>query len=303
MPAWATIALGVVGLTGVCSWLWRSHGRTAALVAAGLGVAALTVLAISYSPIDVEGWRRGHLDRTLLLFALPAAAAIVIALVRSKGRLPWRSSILVTCLWLGPSLLIWGSQLQPFPAALPSGDPAVANLLWFAGWTIAVYLLIPVTYARVCGQRIRSYGLSAVLLKREWIIFGLAVPVLLAAVWFFSAEERFAQTYPFLRDPASWQQLLLWEVAYGATFIALEFFFRGFLVFAGQPVLGIHAIPVMAFSYCLIHLAKPMPEAVSSLIGGLVLGYLALRFRSILVGVAAHLTIAWGMDASVLARR
>ncbi|MGA1089863.1 MAG: CPBP family intramembrane glutamic endopeptidase, partial [Candidatus Nanopelagicales bacterium] len=115
-----------------------------------------------------------------------------------------------------------------------------------------------------------------------------------------SADQRFLDTYPFYKGDG-WS-LVAFEVAYGASFVALEFFFRGFLVFAGQPVLGIHAVPVMAFTYCLLHLGKPLPEAASSLIGGLILGYLALRLRSILAGVVAHLTIAWGMDAFVLSR-
>jgi membrane protease YdiL (CAAX protease family) len=136
--------------------------------------------------------------------------------------------------------------------------------------------------------------------RSEATLILLIAPVALAIVWLASADQRFLDTYPFYGGDG-WS-LILFEAAYGATFVALEFFFRGFLVFAGQPVLGVHAVPVMAFAYCLLHLGKPMPEAVSSLIGGLILGYLALRLRSILAGVVAHLTIAWGMDASVLSR-
>jgi len=73
-------------------------------------------------------------------------------------------------------------------------------------------------------------------------------------------------------------------------------------VLGGEKVLGVHAVPVMAFAYCLLHLGKPMPECAASLIGGLALGYIALRFRSIAVGVAAHLTMAWGMDGAVIWR-
>jgi hypothetical protein len=303
MPTWAALALGVGAVVAVALWAWRTHGRGAAAVVVALGGCTLVILGLAYGPVPIETWRDGHLDRTLAVFALPAVAAVAIALVRHRGNLAWRGWLFIACLWLGPSLLVWGSQLRPF--TVPEGNVGVgfANLAWFAGWSIAIYIAVPVAYARAVGDSIRGYGLSTALLRREWVAFALSVPALLAAVWFFAAEERFAAVYPFLRDPASWGQLLLWEVLYGATFIALEFFFRGFIVFAGRPVLGIHIVPIMAFSYCLIHLAKPLPEAVSSLIGGLVLGYVALRFRSILVGVAAHLTLAWGMDASVLVRR
>jgi membrane protease YdiL (CAAX protease family) len=147
---------------------------------------------------------------------------------------------------------------------------------------------------------VRGYGLSVRFVRSEATLVMLIAPVALAIVWLASADQRFLDTYPFYGGDG-WS-LILFEAAYGATFVALEFFFRGFLVFAGQPVMGVHAVPVMAFAYCLLHLGKPMPEAVSSLIGGLILGYLALRLRSILAGIVAHLTIAWGMDAFVLSR-
>ena len=157
-----------------------------------------------------------------------------------------------------------------------------------------------VAYARFTGQSVRSYGLSVRFVRSEAALIALIAPVALVIVWLASADQRFLDTYPFYSGEG-WS-LVAFEAAYGATFVALEFFFRGFLVFAGQPVLGVHAVPVMAFAYCLLHLGKPMPEAVSSLIGGLILGYLALRLRSILAGVVAHLTIAWGMDSFVLSR-
>jgi membrane protease YdiL (CAAX protease family) len=96
---------------------------------------------------------------------------------------------------------------------------------------------------------------------------------------------------------------LTWWVLYALTFVTLEFFYRGFLVTAGFPLLGWWAIPAMAAPYCLLHLDKPVPEMVTSLFGGLVLGVVALRTRSILAGVLAHVTLAVGTDAAVLARR
>jgi hypothetical protein len=59
----------------------------------------------------------------------------------------------------------------------------------------------------------------------------------------------------------------------------------------------------MAFAYCLLHLGKPMPECAASLVGGLILGFVSLRLKSIAVGVVAHLTLAWGVDAAVTANR
>ena len=53
-------------------------------------------------------------------------------------------------------------------------------------------------------------------------------------------------------------------------------------------------------SYALIHIYKPFPEAVGSIIAGYVLGWLALRTRSIWPGVFVHCSVALAMDTLAL---
>ena len=294
LASWQVIVLAGVGALGISLWVRRAYGPRAAAVTAALSVASLACLWLAYEVFPVEQWRRDSLPVGLAIFALPALAAVGIALARRRhAPLGAAGVAYLVALWVTPAALLYVSQRQPF-------DDSLANLLWWAGSTIAIYVLVPVVYARSTGQSLRGYGLSVGFVRSEAIIVALIAPVALALVWLASSDQRFLDTYPFYKGDG-WS-LVAFEVAYGASFIALEFFFRGFLVFAGQPVLGVHTVPVMAFAYCLLHLGKPLPEAASSLLGGLVLGYLALRLRSILAGVVAHLTIAWGMDAFVLAR-
>ena len=313
LAAWQVIAIAAVAVCCIGAWVFRTQGGRAALVMLAFAAAALTCVWISYEELPVEAWRRGSLAHSLAIFALPAIAAAGVAIVRARrgssdrGRflLPWRSWLLLACLWCGPSLLLYISQLAPFTG---SGVPDVsfANSMWWAASSVVIYVSIPVLYAVAVRQRIRSYGLSLGFVRTEGIFIALIAPVVLVMVWLVSADERFQTVYPFYDFESggdnAFVKLLMFEAAYGATFVALEFFFRGFLVFAGHPVLGIHAIPAMAFAYCLLHLGKPLPECASSLIGGLILGYVALRVRSIAAGVVAHLTIAWGMDAFVISR-
>ena len=296
LQAWQAIAVAAAASLLIALWVRREHGARAAVVMLALAGATLACVWVAYEVLPVEQWRRESLPVGLVIFALPALAGTVLALVRARtdGQ-PLRGTqwLYLALLWITPALLLYVSQRRPF-------EDSLANLMWWAASTMAIYTLVPLAYARIAGQSVRGYGLSTRFVRSEATLIVLIAPVALAVVWLASADQRFLDTYPFY-DGDGWS-LVLFEVAYGATFIALEFFFRGFLVFAGQPVLGAHAVPVMAFTYCLLHLGKPMPEAVSSLIGGLILGYLALRLRSILAGVVAHLTIAWGMDASVLSR-
>lgn len=308
LSTWQVIALAAIGSTGIALWVRRAYDARAAAVTAALSAAALACLWIAYDVLPIEQWRRESLPVGLAVFALPATAAIAVAVLRSRRRtgptgaaVPTRRAepitpaaiVYLAALWATPAVLLYVSQRRPF-------EDGLGNLLWWAASSIAIYALVPVVYARTFGQSIRGYGLSASFVRSEAVLVALIAPIALAIVWLASSDQRFLDTYPFYKGDG-WS-LVAFEVAYGASFVALEFFFRGFLVFAGQPVLGVHAVPVMAFAYCLLHLGKPLPEAASSLLGGLILGYLALRLRSILAGVVAHLTIAWGMDAFVLSR-
>lgn len=296
LTTWQAVALAATLIVLIALWVRREHGARAAIVMLALAAAALTCVWLAYDIIPVEQWRRESLPVGLAIFALPALAGAAIAMGRARAEgthLPGTDALYLATLWATPAVLLYVSQRHPFGSEL-------GNLMWWAMSSIGIYVLVPVAYARTAGQSVRDYGLSARFVRSEATLVVLIAPVALVIVWLASADQRFIDTYPFYGGDG-WS-LLLFEAAYGATFVALEFFFRGFLVFAGQPVLGVHAVPVMAFTYCLLHLGKPMPEAVSSLLGGLILGYLALRLRSILAGVVAHLTIAWGMDAFVLNR-
>ena len=296
LATWQAVLIAGAAVLLVSLWVRREYGWRAAGVMLALAAAALVCVWLAYEVVPIESMRRESLPVGLALFALPALAGSVIAVrrARAEGSRPRGTAILyLALLWATPAVLLYVSQRRPFGSEL-------SNLLWWAASSIAIYVVVPVAYARTAGQSVRAYGLSARFVRSEATLVALIAPVALAIVWIASADQRFLDTYPFYGG-TGWS-LVVFEIAYGATFVALEFFFRGFLVFAGQPVLGVHAVPVMAFAYCLLHLGKPMPEAVSSLLGGLILGYLALRLRSILAGVVAHLTIAWGMDASVLSR-
>src|SRR5262249_40413394 len=106
----------------------------------------------------------------------------------------------------------------------------------------------------------------------------------------------FRATYPFYRGPHQLQ----WELWYGATFVSLEFFFRGFALFTLDRVMGRLAVFVMVVPYTMIHFGKPLPEVLGAVAAGLVLGHLALGTRWVWGGVAVHLGVAWTMDLLAL---
>jgi hypothetical protein len=53
----------------------------------------------------------------------------------------------------------------------------------------------------------------------------------------------------------------------------------------------------------MIHYHKPMPEALASIVAGIVLGEIAQRSRSIAGGVLVHASVALSMDLLAMTRR
>jgi len=129
-----------------------------------------------------------------------------------------------------------------------------------------------------------------------------SILILVVLVTVFGKD--FAEYYPFYRLAGrSAFDLLVWEVAYVIQFIALEFFFRGFLLGACKRQLGSNAIFVMMLPYLMFHFPKLWLEASGALFFGLFLGMLALRSRSIWGGVIVHVCIAVSMDLAALIKR
>lgn len=105
-----------------------------------------------------------------------------------------------------------------------------------------------------------------------------------------------AYSYAYERNGLPPGRLALFELLYGADFVAVELFFRGFLIMALMQYCGRQCILPMACFYVLIHLGKPIGETISSFFGGTILGVLAYESRSIYGGIMVHLGIAWLME-------
>jgi hypothetical protein len=127
---------------------------------------------------------------------------------------------------------------------------------------------------------------------------------LIPVIGLASTQSDFLHFYPKFRNLAfingyahpSWPWKLLYELSYGLDFLSIELFFRGFLVIGLARWAGPKAILPMAAFYCTVHFGKPLGECITSFFGGLVLGVLAARTRSILGGLMVHLGLAWMME-------
>jgi len=180
--------------------------------------------------------------------------------------------------------------------------PELYPHLYWALFKLVNYFLLPALCIKlVLKQRIRDFGFDTQHSAKVWALYvGMALAVLPIA-YAVSFSPAFLRTYPkFAGAAGSWSLLVSWELAYGLQFFLLEFFFRGFFLFALARHLGAIAIFVMVVPYSMIHFGKPPAECVGSVVAGVVLGTIALRTRSIYGGVLVHCTIAWSMDLFAL---
>jgi membrane protease YdiL (CAAX protease family) len=170
-------------------------------------------------------------------------------------------------------------------------------------WALAGFVsygIVPALVLRfVFRERLADYGLKLRGAFADSWVYLLMLVFMAPLVWAMSFNPHFQKTYPFYEHPAGaplWPDFWRWEAAYGLQFLGVEFFFRGYLLHGLRRRFGAYAIVVMTVPYCMIHFGKPLPETLASIPAGLALGFMSLRTRSIVLGVAIHITVAMSMD-------
>jgi membrane protease YdiL (CAAX protease family) len=176
-------------------------------------------------------------------------------------------------------------------------------LYWAIGQQI-VYVVVPVAIIRlVFRESLIEYGVKVRGVLRFGPLYAAMILVMTPLVLWASQGERFRETYPFYRlatgEPL-WPRFVAWEVLYALQFVALEFFFRGYVLHGVRHRFGAYSIFVMMVPYCMIHFAKPLPETCGAIIAGIVLGFMSLATRSIWMGALLHIAVALTMDFAAI---
>lgn len=169
---------------------------------------------------------------------------------------------------------------------------------WFLTTAISL-LLIPVIVARIgTERRLRDYGMRLGKQKLGWsvalVAWLLMIPVVIIVV---KVYPPFLDKYPFCKEVAnSWQAFLPYQLAYGIYMFSWEFFFRGFMLFGLEKRFGNYSILIQTIPFAVMHFSKPLPEALGSIVAGVLLGVLAFETRSFVYGALIHWLVAMTMD-------
>ena len=207
----------------------------------------------------------------------------------------------------------------------------IPGILWdnemisFFGGTLLVVIVPILLIKYVYKQPFKNFGLALpprgrrmLALQAVIILIVLSLPAFLAA----TRDPSMRATYPFYRPFSSVVEFALYELTYLPFFIAIEFIFRGYMLFglagirddavrnairtrgsdAGVPgpfYFGRYALLIQMLSYTAWHLGKPLPELWGTLIWGLVAGVIAYTVRSIWPVVLSHWLLNVIFDAIV----
>jgi hypothetical protein len=279
---WLTIA-GWLAVQAWARYVWRWGWDDAWLgvhLAIGYGW-ALAVLAIAHGKAFLGAWSR----QTWTVLALGAAC---LCAWWYTGRVDaWKR-------WFAP----WVDPRHPLAPVLPFAYFAAMGVFWRLA--VPLWLL-----GRRFGLRARDLGIT---LRSPaggdglgWLYLALFLGVLPFVVH-ASQTPAFLQRYPLARDVLhadgsviAWQ-FALYQACYVWVFISGESFWRGVLTFGTERDLGTYGVLLMLVPYVIAHFGKPLPETWGAIAAGTVLGWLALKHRSVALGVAVHYGVAVAMD-------
>lgn len=176
--------------------------------------------------------------------------------------------------------------------------------IYWSCFCITGYIIIPVIILLLLKKNPLLYGFvssaKGKITDRLKTVMALYLAVLPFVIW-VSYSPSFKKTYPFCQQIKDDLLLfIIFEFFYFLQFIGLEYFFRGYVLYSLEERFGKFAIFLMCVPYCMIHFHKPMPEALAAIGAGVILGYVALKTRSIWSGVAIHYLVAVSMDISAI---
>lgn len=160
---------------------------------------------------------------------------------------------------------------------------------WFSMQGVTGFVLPVLALLLLFRRRPAEIGLGLGDWKLASILALLYIPLVIVGTWVLSDGADFQHQYPHYQPAAqNWQFFLIYEALFLFYWIGWEYLWRGFVLFGTAHTFGLYAIFVQTVPFALLHLNKPLPEALLSIVGGIALGALVWRCRSFWIAVPIH---------------
>jgi len=173
----------------------------------------------------------------------------------------------------------------------------VEYLYWFFADFITLGILPLLIILFLLKEKPRNYGIQFGDYKRGFLYSGIFLAVMAVILWFVSSQSEFALVYPhYLYARNNWNIFLIYEIGMLIYMAGWEFIWRGFTLFGLIEKFGYYAILIQMIPFVILHNGKPPLETFSSILGGLALGILAYKTRSVLYCIIIHFGIMFTID-------
>lgn len=252
-----------------------------------------------------------------ILIGLCMFLAVIVAfhgpgvLRRVRGRtwvVLFGGAALFTAFWHLGRIDSYRRWVQPFVDSTDTYAP-IYGFMYFSVCAFIFRTILPFGFAKLAwGQGPGALGLYAPgnphppAVRRIWPLYVVLFLAVFPFVFYVSGLPAFLAKYPMCRamigadGQIELSHFLVYELFYLLVFVSGEGFWRGFLIFGMEKDLGLYALPLMIVPYVTAHYGKPYPETMGAIVAGFILGWLALKHRSVWLGVALHYAVAISMD-------
>jgi membrane protease YdiL (CAAX protease family) len=211
-------------------------------------------------------------------------------------------SILQTVSWYLTSRRFFNQYL--FESFQNYSNPyLIEYIYWFIGDFFSLFILSSLIIKFVFKERLSDYGLRIGDYKAGLFFSVIFVFIMILIVWFVSATSTFSENYPLLTSSReSWLVFFIFEAGMLIYMIAWEFIWRGFMLFGLEKKFGYYSVLIQMIPFVILHNGKPFLETFGAIFGGIALGMLALRTRSIYYCIFTHISVLYFIDFISLLR-
>jgi len=168
---------------------------------------------------------------------------------------------------------------------------------WFLLDSI-LFLIIPLLIIKfIFHEDIKNFGVNWQNINTGLIFTLLGIIFFIPVIYFLSKSDNFIQFFPLMKNAKEdFLVFIIYEFCFIIFIFSWEFFFRGFMLFGLEKNFGIYAIFIQMIPFVILHNGKPFIETLTSIFGAIILGYFALRTRSIYYGFFIHVFILVSLD-------
>jgi hypothetical protein len=174
--------------------------------------------------------------------------------------------------------------------AFPTELKWILSWAWWFGMQGILGFVIPVlSLVLIFREKPREIGLGLGDWKLATLLAIAYIPFVVVGTWFLSNSPEFQSKYPHFAPAArDWGVFLIYQALFLFYWVGWEYLWRGFMLFGTARVFGVYAIFIQTIPFALLHLNKPLPESLLSIVGGIALGGLVWRCRSFWIAVPIH---------------